>query len=451
MKLKSTLFVILISLLATRSFGQETTEDTLAKTGENIIQTMDVKSRLKFSGYIHAQYQIADSAGLATFEGGNFPSGTDKRFMLRRARLKAVYTAPLNEREISTSQYVFQIDIVETGASLRDMYAKFTDPWIGWVSVTAGLQNRPFGFDIAYSSSMRETPERGRMSQILFRNERDLGAMLTLQGPKTSDWNWIMLEAGLFNGVGGPSAGQSVSDFDKYKDFIGHLSVTRSNKSENVKWGAGVSYYNGAFRVDNDTIYQRATDPTGIKAFNIESSTGNKGKYYAPRKYVGVDARVNIDWGLGMTALRAEYIQGDQPAPYHSSTDPGRVTVSPYEKVTKPIFNRKFNGAYFYIVQNLGTSPVQAIFRYDWYDPNTDVKGDEIGKPVAAGFTPTNETDVKFSTIGLGLAYHWDANVTLLGYWDKVTNETTTSSTVNQLYHNDLEDDVLTLRVQVKF
>ena len=51
---------------------------------------------------------------------------------------------------------------------------------------------------------LRESPERGRMSQLIFPNERDLGAMLTIQGPKLSNWNWLKLEAGLFNGTGAP-------------------------------------------------------------------------------------------------------------------------------------------------------------------------------------------------------------------------------------------------------
>jgi hypothetical protein len=452
MKLKITALMTLIGLFTMQAFGQETPPaDTLAPTVENINQTLDVLKRLKFSGYIQAQYQVIDSAGAATFAGGNFAPSVDKRFMMRRARLKVQYDGALNAKGIQTSQYVFQFDVSEGGLTIKDVYAKFTDPWSGWLSLTAGMQNRPFGYEIIYSSGLRESPERGRMSQIIFRNERDLGAMVSIQGPKFSAWNWIKLDFGWFNGTGAPSAGQAIQDFDKKKDFISHLAITRANKSESVKWSVGASYYDGAYRVDNDTIYSAMNDSAGTAGFKIESSTGNKGKYYAARKYVGFDAQVSIDWMPGLTTLRAEYIQGDQPAPYSSSTDPGRVTTSPFAVVTTPVYKRKFNGAYFYFLQNIGSSPFQAIVKYDWYDPNTDVAGDEIGKSVQSGFKTTNATDVKYDTWGFGLAWRADANIKFTAYWDKVTNETTTNIVANNLFYHDLQDDVFTLRMQVKF
>jgi hypothetical protein len=46
-------------------------------------------------------------------------------------------------------------------------------------SFTAGLFARPFGFEVNLGSNFRESPERGRMSQILMPTERDLGMMIT--------------------------------------------------------------------------------------------------------------------------------------------------------------------------------------------------------------------------------------------------------------------------------
>ncbi len=174
----------------------ETPLDTLTRTVIAQQQALDLLSRLKFSGYIQAQFQYADSSGQSSFAGGDFKPGVDKRFMVRRARLKVQYDAPLNDKGFSTSQYVLQFDVSEKGLTIKDAYAKFTDPWSGWFSITAGMQNRPFGYEIGYSSGLRESPERGRMSQLIFPNERDLGAMLTIQGPKTGNWNWVKLEGG---------------------------------------------------------------------------------------------------------------------------------------------------------------------------------------------------------------------------------------------------------------
>src|ERR1041384_3897762 len=75
--------------------------DTLAQSVMKMQSRMDVMSRLKLSGYIQAQFQVADSNGAASFAGGNFASNVDKRFMVRRGRLKATYDGNL-------SQYVLQ-------------------------------------------------------------------------------------------------------------------------------------------------------------------------------------------------------------------------------------------------------------------------------------------------------------------------------------------------------
>lgn len=451
---KTFLFILVAALtMGFGSYAQENT-DTVASALARISSDIDVFKRLKISGYLQPQFQVADSAGINSFAGGNFvgPTGSatplDKRFMLRRARIKFVYDTPLNEKGFSTSQYVLQFDISEKGLTIKDVYAKITDPWSGWFSITAGMQNRPFGFEIGYSSSLRESPERGRMSQIIFPNERDLGAMLTIQGPKTSRWNWVKLEAGLFNGTGGPSAGANTSDFDSYKDFIGHLSVNRTTKSEKVSWGLGVSMYDGGYRIDTVNVYSPATDSAGVPGFEQDMKKSDNllitdfhNRKEAKRKYIGFDAQVNIDWMIGITTLRAEYIQGEQPGTSSSTTSPSAI-------VTGDIYKRNFNGAYFYFLQALGQSPWQLIVKYDWYDPNTDVEGDDIGKNVQSTFKKTGTADIKFTTLGLGLAYRWDSNVKLTAYYDKVENETSTNLSG---FTQDLKDNVFTLRLQYKF
>lgn len=467
----------------------ESPMDTLTRSVSAIQSTLDVINRVKISGYIQSQFQVADSAGINSFAGGNFGSGVDKRFMLRRGRVKFQYDAPANDKGFSTSQYVFQIDVSEKGLTIKDLYAKFTDPWSGWFSLTAGMQNRPFGYEIGYSSSLRESPERGRMSQTIFPNERDLGAMVTIQGQKTSDWNWLKLEAGMFNGTGGPSAGANTSDFDKFKDFITHLSMTRNNLSQTIKYGLGVSYYDGGFRQDQSNLYKSGVDSAGVKGFVIDINKTTihpdiSARTEVKRNYIGVDGQFSIDWKAGITTIRAEYIQGTQPgtsgssvspasAPTdaavttytstssstsvttidslgnaHTSTTTTTTTKASTSSAASDLYKRKFNGAYFYFLQNIGQTPLQAILKYDWYDPNTDVQGDEIGKAVKAGTKSLNATDLKYTTLGVGLAYRWDANVKLTAYYDMVKNETSKNLAG---YSQDLKDNVFTLRVQVKF
>ncbi|HNQ00174.1 MAG TPA: hypothetical protein PKK99_14030, partial [Bacteroidia bacterium] len=167
---------------------------------------------------------------------------------------------------------------------------------------------------------------------------------------------------------------------------------------------------------------------------------------YTERNYIGADAQLSIDWNAGITTLRAEYIQGDQPS--GSGNTGSTKSINSNLPVTTDIYKRKFNGAYFYFLQNIARSPFQVIVKYDWYDPNTEIEGDEIGKSVSSTTVKTNATDIKYTTLGLGLAYRWDANVKLTAYYDSVTNETSQNLSG---YTKDLKDNVFTLRMQVKF
>src|SRR5688572_16790038 len=151
------------------------TTDSLAVQVNSLKKDLGILKRFKISGYLQPQFQVADSAGQPSFAGGNFAAGVDKRFMIRRGRFKVQYTSPINAKGISTSQYVFQIDATEKGIAVKDIYAKLSEPWLGVFAVTMGMFNNPFGFEIAYSSSLRESPERGRMSQLHCPNEREVG------------------------------------------------------------------------------------------------------------------------------------------------------------------------------------------------------------------------------------------------------------------------------------
>ncbi len=69
--------------------------------------------------------------------------------------------------------------------SIKDAYLRFSAPWLkNAVALKGGVYDRPFGFEISYSSSSRESPERSRIFQVLFPGERDLGFGLELQGPE---------------------------------------------------------------------------------------------------------------------------------------------------------------------------------------------------------------------------------------------------------------------------
>ena len=404
---------------------EQTPMDTLATAVSKLQTDMELLKKIKVSGYIQAQFQVADSAGIGSFAGGDFAPNTDKRFLVRRGRLKVTY-------DNATTQYVLQVDATPTGVVIKDVYVLFKEPWTNYFSLQAGVFNRPFGFEVPYSSSMRESPERSRFTQTLFPGERDLGAKIAFQPPKTSKWNFLRIEGGMFNGTG-----TTANDFDFQKDFIGNIGINSVTRNEKINYGLRFSYYDGGYRQPTKFVYDGIESlSNGNPGFIVDSADSNKGNI-GRRRYVGGDFQLNLDNSFGITSLRGEYIQGKQPG---TSTS----TLSPSALPATDTYIRNFNGAYFYFLQNLGPTKHQLIFKYDWYDPNSNVRGDDIGK---AG-SNLSGTDLKYTTIGIGWIYHWDANIRIMVYGDLVTNETSNNLSG---FTKDIKDNVLTFRIQYKF
>jgi hypothetical protein len=155
------------------------TNDSLAASIAKINKTLQTFERIKFSGYIQAQYQIADTLGAKSYNGGDFATNSAQRFMVRRGYFKVSYTGNL-------ANYVLQLNVTEKGVYIRDAYFVMKDPWLKAFSLTGGVFYRPFGYELSYSASLRESPELARVTQVLMPGERDLGASISFQMPQSS-------------------------------------------------------------------------------------------------------------------------------------------------------------------------------------------------------------------------------------------------------------------------
>jgi hypothetical protein len=384
---------------------------------------------LSFSGYTQVQYQWADTAGAQTYNGGNFEPASNNRFMMRRSRIRADYEVR-NKAGFLRHYSAFQIDATERGVVLRDMFGRIYENKWNVMVLTVGMFNRPVGFEANYSSSFRETPERGRMSQILMRNERDLGAMLSFEPQdKKNKFYYLKADLGVFNGQGT----LGTSDFDSHKDVIGRVALRRYNVTRNVAVSGGVSYLYGGLRNSVPQIGQTQMGSDGVQYMVLDSSKANIEKI-APRRYAGVDAQVVINSSLGRTELRGEYLTGQQPGYWRNSTT--AVSIP-----TEPVYWRKFNGAYLYFLHTIKEKH-QLVVKYDWYDPNTKVSGKEIS--LARGF---NTGDIRYNTLGVGYVYYWNPNVKFMLYVENPVNENVDIPG----YDHDLKDRTYTIRTQFRF
>ena len=374
--------------------------------------------KLKISGYIQTQFQYGEKdASLKVGSSNEDKTRSFSRIGIRRGRIKLAYTQGIGSG-------VFELDMTEKGVGVKDAYLKLTDPWLNSISTTIGVFYRPFGYEISYSSSQRESPEYSTISQTFFPEERDLGAKITLQAPKTSPWSILTLDAGLFAGNG------IKMETDSRKDFIGHLAVNQTIK-DNLKIGGGISYYYGGVYQGSKNVYQN--DGSG---FSLNSDEINIGKF-AKREYFGLDFQLAILSKIGLTKLTSEYLFGTQPGGINDSKSPN-ASILP----TSDVYIRNFRGGYAMLVQDFGSLPVSAIVKYDWYNPNTKVKGNDIG------MNNTNAGDIAFNTLGLGLQWKIDNNFRMTAYYEIVKNET---STHLNGYESDRKDNVFTLRMQYKF
>lgn len=376
------------------------------------------RQKIEISGYVQPQYQWGEkSAELRVGSANEHPQNAYNRFGVRRGRVRLFY-------EYGIASGVFQPDITEKGFKIRDAFVRIKAPFLGMSSFKIGVFNRPFGHEIAYSSAMRESPERATVFRTLFPDERDIGVQLSFIPAKTSAWSFLKLEAGLFCGNG------VQRETDSYKDFIGHLSINKLFE-RNIKFGLGVSYYNGGVYQGSENVYTMHA-----AGFVLDNNFSNKSQF-AKREYVGVDGQFSISTRIGLTQLRAEYLLGTQPGTKSNSKSPNRPELPKTDT-----YIRDLSGGYVMLVQGLGKLPFSGVIKYDWYDPNTKISENQIG------LNRTDKGDIAYNTLGFGLIWRASNSVRVQSYYEINRNEVTE---YHPAYVDDIKDDAFTLRIQYQF
>jgi len=406
--------------------------DTTKDAGKGMLGIYKKFDNLLLSEYIQPQFQLAQSKGIKSFEGGDFGTQVSNRFMLRRSRVRIDYVHFGKETKPGV-QIVFQFDVNERAFTIRDVWGRIFENNLQMFSFTTGMFARPIGFEVNYSSSDRESPERGRMSQTLMKSERDLGAMVTFE-PRKKDHKlrYFKMDLGFFNGQGINASG----DFDNSKDLISRIALKPMPVGKKFIISSGISYLHGGL-LQNTKYKYTTSEAAGVKKNLVDSSISNLGQV-SPRQYYGADVQIKLKNKKGVSELRGEFLTGTQ-------TGTGSNTETPVALIagTDGFHIRQFKGGYFYYLQHLFSEHHQLIVKYDWYDPNTKVAGKEIGIP-GSNFSAAN---IKYTTLGVGFINYLTENVKLVLYYARLWNEKT------QLAGNtgDLKDNVFTCRLQFRF
>lgn len=403
--------------------------DTTKEVGKGLLSVYKKYDRIRIGGYIQPQLQVAQAKGIKSFEGGDFGQNVNNRFMLRRGRIRFDYVHFSAETKPSV-QFVFQFDGTERGVVIRDFWGRIFENNLKLFSLSTGMFARPFGYEVNLSSRDRESPERGRMSQILMKTERDLGMMVSFEQRERENWlRYIKIDAGIFNGQGLAAP----AEYDSYKDFIGKIAVKPLPVSKNLFASAGFSYFRGGFIQNNKYVYS-LKDKNNIKEFEVDSNAARNGKEL-PRHYNGTDAQ--LKWQINknnIAEIRGEYWWGRQTSSANNSETPALLLTEPY-------YIRDFNGAFFYLLYTINKKH-QFGLKYDWYDPNTKLSGTQIGSTLNS-----HTADIRYNTLGFGYTNYIDENLKIVAWYSRVKNESTSLAG----FEKDIKDNVFTLRFQYTF
>jgi hypothetical protein len=421
------LFVLLSFSPAKAQFLMDMVDTTTAM-GKGFLGIHKKFDNFGVTGYIQPQFQYAESRGAKGFAGGDFAPYSDNRFMLRRGRIRFDYSH-FTKEGMPRIQFVFQFDGTDKGVFARDFWGRVYDTKYNLFTLSAGIMPRPFGFEVNMGSADRESPERGRMTQTLMKVERDIGAMVSFEPrKKTSPFYYLKVDLGLYNGQGLNTLG---GDYDSYKDVIGRIVLKQKRIAGNFYLSGGLNGFYGGMA--DTTVQYKMSNENKFVTDSVMNRNGVK----APRQYVGFDVQLKYkyDWG-GATEFRAEYWQGTNSGVANSNEPPANMPV-------EPLYIRNFNGAIFYFLQNIYSKRHQIVLKYDWFDPNTKVSGNEIG----VSGSKLKQADIKYTTYGIGYNFYMTDNIRWVFYYDHVVNETTQLTG----YKNDVKDDVFTCRLQFRF
>lgn len=396
-------------------------------------------TKIKISGYIQAQYQ--------NFENPALLSKSQNYFSLRRVRVKFTYEAA------DGVKFVLQPDFSPGSVSLKDAYVILNDRWTKSFSLWAGKFNRP-NYEVEYSSSQRELPERSAVIKALYPGERAIGAKLEFNPTSLP----LHVQLALINGSEdltiSSSTGSNLNttenaDYDNFKDVMARVTYNLSlGNFGGLDFGA--HGYFGALK--SNALKTLSSDYTTLT--DIKSGDPLK------RNWLGAEFQLFADV-LGGLSIKGEYLAGKNAT----------VGYAPATGVAGAAnFQNKFAGYYIYFIKNLGKKN-QFALRYDYYDPNTDIKGADVG---VKGFTSPDATTLKSKMSGksdlatgtLGLAFHhyFDDNLRITFAYDIVNNEkvgtagkvvdsyTTAHGVAGTMdWSNAINRNVFTLRLQAKF
>ncbi len=456
MKRISMIALVLVSVLFFKANAQEpTTDEKLTEVNDKINglterlataeSDLSKLTKIKVSGYMQAQYQYFENPSI---QPNNY-------FSLRRARVKFTYEMTDGVKFVLTPEFV------PGNLSVKDAYVVLNDRWSKAFSIWAGKFNR-LNYEVEYSSSSRELAERSTVIRTLYPGERAIGAKLEYNPVNVP----LHVQFALLNGADGITinnvSGTNLNttenkDFDNYKDIM----VRATYNLQLGNFGGldfGAHGYFGSFK--SNALKTLSSDYKTIEDVKFGDAV--------KRNWLGGEFQLFADV-LGGMSIKGEYIAGKNASIGYSPVAAAGTTAA-IPGVAN--FQNNFAGYYLYFIKNLGKKN-QFAFRYDYYDPNTDITGKDVtitkytsADAVTLKNRVSGKSDLATSTFGFALHHYFDDNLRVSLNYEIVQNEKVGSAglltedytkadgtkVVKGLdYSNVINQNLLTLRIQAKF
>ena len=404
-----------------------------AKTAPAAAQTggANPESALKITSYVQSQYEFHQDSEDQLFVGG--APINQNRFLLRRVRLKVArdwqYGGAMLELDANTVKgAAIGLQHAEVSLAYRDAEHH------PLVRAVLGLFDNPFGREVVESPRARPFMERSFASRAFFPAEPDLGVGLT------GEIAWFRYSVAAVNGQPlGDRTGFALQDPNAHKDIVGRVGVAVELPPD-TRITAGASVLNGrGFRPGTDPtkngvawrdnlVENSMLEPSEL--IGLPGTAGVRSVNFT-RWLVGADLGLEFASFLGQTHIFGEISVA-------SNMDRNVFIADP---VTAGYDVREF-GYYAEIYQEVKLArlaPVEPIvgFRYDFYDPDSDVLEKRSGRTL-----PLTESVTTYAPlVGLQVAHR----ARLVAEWD-IIGDSMARNTIGVPV--DRKNNILTIRLQ---
>jgi hypothetical protein len=425
-------FVLVISQVSRGETAEDSLKAAQAEMSDRIdgisenmaIMSTDIGllKRLKVTGYVQARYEYSDSSQSGVAGGYDVAKNLNaNNFYIRRGRIK--FTLEPN----TSSKYVIYFDASKNTVSLKEAYLELTKLHREHTfKLTAGQFNYPFGYEVEYSSSKRDFPERSLAENRLFRGERDRGVNLTWAAPR-----YVQANLGFVQGYGIENSTFTWFDPTKQKDIIGRVKTSFGLVDVGFSTYWGETYTPGSAPVAAVPASTKWLDSNGngqIDAGEVTTTAAVAAKaagaaVNTDKTRYGLDAQAYFDLlSIGGTAIRGEFFYGED-----------------YQKASVDLIGVS-KGWYLWLSQSLGTK-FGAAARYDYFDPNIHNDFTE-SDPAKLAVLKNDAT----GTTSLALHYFWDEHVRITAAYDMF--RTLEDGSMFSKYDGDIDDNRFTLQFQ---